>query len=124
MPLVSPGLALFERPEEHLVQPQGIGAVAVDNVVGIDHVEHRLRHLLHGPSTHIFSILKHKLGIGILRTPCTETLGVQYVVGHNVDIDMYRCHIVVVLESVAHEGIGILDSVHEVAPTLDHALVH
>ena len=41
-----PWLRHLERPHEHLVKPQRVGAVCRNDVVGIDDVEARLRHLI------------------------------------------------------------------------------
>jgi hypothetical protein len=37
---------LLEVPHEHLVEPQDVGAMLGDDVVGIDDIAARLRHLL------------------------------------------------------------------------------
>ena len=42
----APGFRLFERTHEHFVEPQRIGAVVRDDVVGVDHIAAALRHFL------------------------------------------------------------------------------
>ena len=51
-----PRLRLLHRTQEHLVQTQGISTIFLDNHIRIDHVEHRLRHLLDGPSALILAV--------------------------------------------------------------------
>ena len=50
-----PRFALFHGPEEHFIQPQGVGTVLFDNHIGVNDIEHTLRHLLHGPAAFIDS---------------------------------------------------------------------
>src|SRR5438552_19095732 len=42
----APRFDCLQRSHKHLIQSQAIGTVLVDDVVGIDHVASRLRHLL------------------------------------------------------------------------------
>ena len=41
-----PWLHLLERPHEHFVKPQGIGAVLAHDIIGIHDIAARLRHFL------------------------------------------------------------------------------
>ena len=125
-----PWLALFHGSEEHLIEAERVGTITFYDHVGIDHVEHRFRHFLYGPSTDIFSILKHKLSIFIFRSPCLEGFDVEDVIGHDVDIHMDgRRVLVLVFESETDEDgmsfflTGYVVTIDEVASSLDHALV-
>ena len=75
-----PRLAGFNRPEEHLIEAQRISAIVLDDIVGIDHVVHALRHLFDSPSTDIFAVFEDKFGIVVFRTPLLESLGVEDIV--------------------------------------------
>ena len=74
-----PGLRLLHGTEEHLVEAQRVGTVFLDNHVGVDHVEHRLRHLLDGPAADVLAVFEHKLGVGVLGAPSLEGLDVEHV---------------------------------------------
>ena len=93
-----PWLALLDRSKEHFIQTERIGSIALHNIVGIYYIKHRLRHLLNGISTHILAILKNKLGIVELRTPCAELVDIKNIVAHNVYIYVYRRNVVILLE--------------------------
>ena len=83
-----PGLALLQRTQEHLVQTQGVCSVTLYYVVRVHYIEHGLTHLLHRVTAHISAVVKHKLGIGIFRTPGAEGLKVQDIVVHYVHVHM------------------------------------
>ena len=51
-----PRLAGFYRTEEHFIQAKRVGTILFDDHIGINHVEHRLRHLLNGPPADVFTI--------------------------------------------------------------------
>ena len=81
-----PRLVLFERAEEHLVHPQRIGPVIADDVVGVDDVVHRFRHLLDGPTANVFPVFEHEFGVGVLGHPFAERVQIEHVVAHDVDV--------------------------------------
>ena len=118
-----PGLALLHGAEEHFIQAQGVGTVALNYHVGVHHVEHALGHLLHGPAADVLVVLQDELGCLVLGTPCLEGLHVQNVVLHYVHVHVDWCCVVLVLEAQAYEGVGVLDTVNEVASSLNHTLV-
>ena len=118
-----PWLREFYWAEEHLVHAEGVGTELIDNHVGVDDVEHGLGHLLDRPSTYVFAIFEDELGGGEVGTPCFEGLGVEYVGRDDVDVDVDWGDVVLVLKAVGYEGVGVLDSVDEVATALNHALV-
>ena len=75
-----PRLGLLHRTEEHLVEAKGVGTKLLDYHVGVHYVKHRLRHLFDSPATHVLTlVIEHKLSIIILRSPCLESLNVEYV---------------------------------------------
>ena len=118
-----PRLRLLKRTEEHLVKPQGIGSISVADLIRIDHIVHRLRHLLNSPSTDILSVFEDELSIRILRPPSLEGFKIQAVAADNVDIDMDLCSLILILKTIGDEGIGPYDAIDKVGPTLDHSLI-
>ena len=118
-----PRLRLLYGTEEHLVHAQGVGTVLFYDHVGVDDVEHRLRHLLHSPSADVLAVFEDKLGIVVLGAPSLEGFDIEHIVGYDVHIHVDGCHVVVLLEVQRHEGVGILDAVYEVASALYHTLV-
>ena len=120
-----PRLALFHRTEEHLVEAQSVGTELLHNHVGIHHVEHRLRHLLHSPATHILAfIVQDELSGVILWAPSLESLHIQHIGTHNVHVHMDGRHIILVLLLQSHKRVRVLDAIDKVAPALNHALVN
>ena len=120
-----PRLRLLHRSEEHLVQTQRIGSVAFYNIVGIDHVVHRLRHLLHCPATAILTVgIDDKLGVGKLGLPPTEAVCVENIVFHKIYIDVYFGSVVALFFRIRDKSIGIFYTIDEIAPSLYHTLVY
>ena len=115
---------MLQRPEEHLIQTERICTVTFHNVIGIYHVVHGLAHLFNSISAHIFAVIEHELGIGILRSPITESLYVKPVRLYNVDIHMYRCSVITIFESGRYKCVGILYAIHEITASLYHSLVN
>jgi len=64
-----PGLALLKRTEEHLIQTERVGTVALDDHVGVDDIVHRLTHLLDGPSADVLAILEDEVSRSVLGAP-------------------------------------------------------
>ena len=119
-----PRLACLNGTKEHLIETQGVGTVALHDIIGVDNVEHRLRHLLDCPSADVFVVLENELGVGKLRPPCLELLNVENVVAHDIHIHMDGSGVIVLLEVKRHKLVGVLDAVNEVAATLNHSLVY
>ena len=115
---------MVDGAKEHFVQTQGVGTILLYNHVGVDHIVHRLRHLFNSPTAHIFAIFEHKLCRGIFGTPLLEGLHIEHIVVHNVHVHVYRRGIVLVLQSKAYKGVGVLYAVHKVGTALYHALVN
>ena len=118
-----PRLGLFQRSEEHLVHTQSIGAVTFDDIVGINDVEHRLRHFFDRPSADILPVFENKLRIGELRPPCAESVNVENVVADYVHVHMQFLSFVTVLESVRNELVRADDPVNEIRTSLNHTLI-
>ncbi len=118
-----PRLALLKRAEEHLVEAERVGSVALHYIVGVDNVEHRFRHFFNRPSADIPAVFQQELGILVVRPPCAEGIGVENVVADDVDIDMDGGNVIVAFQTVADKRIGVLDAVNKVAPALNHALI-
>ena len=123
-----PRFALLHGTEEHLIQAQGVGAVTLHDHVGVHDVEHRLRHLFHSSVADILAVLQYKLGVLILGTPFLERLDVEHVGRHDVHVDVDGGGVILVLETEAHEHgclrvVVVVYAEHEVASSLDHALV-
>ena len=123
-----PRLALLYRAEEHLVETQGVGTVFFDNHVGIDNVEHRLRHLFDGPAALVLAVFENELSILVLRAPRLEGLNIEHISRNDVHIDMNGCCSVLVLQAYADKLTLvltlILNAIHEVGTALNHTLVH
>ena len=124
-----PWLRLFYRTEEHLVQTQCVSTVFLYYHVGIDDVEHRLRHLLNSPSAYILSVFQYKFGIVVFRSPCLEGIDVENVVLHDVDINVYWSSLVLVFQTCRHEygSLGVVVAVYaiyKVGAALYHTLVY
>ena len=119
-----PRFALLERSEEHFVHPQRIGTVIFNDMIGIHHIEHRLRHLFDRPAAQVFTVLENKFRIGELGTPGPERLQIEQVVAHDVHIDMNLLGIVLVFQPQRHEFIRTDDTVYEIRAPLDHTLIH
>ena len=119
-----PGFALADGAEEHFVETQRVGAIFLDDQVGVHHVEHRLRHLLYRPTADVFAVFEHKFSIGIFRSPSLEGFGVEHVGRNDVHVHVQRRHLVLILQPVAHESVRVLDAINKVRPPLDHSLVH
>ena len=118
-----PRLGLLDRAQEHLIETQGVGSIFLDNHIGVDHVEHRLRHLFDCPSADVLAILQDELRIVILRSPLFEGIHVEHVIADNIDIHMDRSHLIILLEVVGDKGVGAVDAIDEVRSSLDHTLV-
>ena len=120
-----PWLALLHRSEEHLVEAESVSSEFLYYHVGVDHIKHTLRHLLHSPSADIFAfIIKDELSVCIVRTPCLEGFDVEDVGADDVDIDVDRCDVVAIFLVEGDEGVGVLDAVDKVAASLYHALIY
>ena len=119
-----PRFGLFYRTEEHLVHTESIGTIFIDNHIRVDHVEHGFTHLLYSPSADVLAIFQNELGGFIFRTPGFESFEVQDVIGYNIHIHVEWGSVVPVFQIQGHECIGIFDAVYEVAPALNHTLVH
>ncbi len=134
-----PRLGSLHRAKEHLVQAQGVCTIVAYDVVWVDDVVHRLRHLLYRPATLVFAfgsfgrlaaVLEYELSVLVFRAPVLEGLSVENVVFHKVDPNVYWCHVLVVLalaEAHEHRLVGggqFVGAIHEVAAALNHSLVH
>ena len=98
-----PRLALLYRTEEHLVETQRVGSVFVYNHVGVDNVEHRLRHLLYSPSAHILAVFEDEFGVVVFGAPCLECLCVEHIAVNNVYVNVYRCYVILVFQSETYK---------------------
>ena len=115
---------MFYRAEEHFVHAESVGTVFVDNHIGIDNVEHGFTHLFHSPSADVLAVFQNKLGSFVFWTPCLEGFKVQNIIGYDIHIHVEWGSVVLVFQIQGHECIGIFDAIDEVAPSLNHALVH
>ena len=118
-----PRLAGLDGTQEHLIQAQRVGTIFFHDIIGINDVEHRLGHLLDSPAADVLAVLEDKLGILELGAPLAEFFDVKGIKFHNVDIHVDGRHVILVLEVVGYELVGILDAINEVAAALNHALV-
>ncbi|OQC02427.1 MAG: hypothetical protein BWX77_01217 [Bacteroidetes bacterium ADurb.Bin090] len=123
-PVGIPGLRLLQRAQEHFVQPQGVGSVFLDDLIGIDHVIHRLGHFFDGPATNVFAVFQNKLGIFVVGTPVAKTLQIKHVVVYNVYIHVNGSVFVLVFEIVGNKSVAVFDSVHKIGAALNHTLVN
>ena len=119
-----PRLRLLQRTEEHLVHTQRIGAVCLNDIVGIHDVEHRLRHLLDRPAADILAVLQDELGINELGTPLAEGLQVEHIVANDIHIDVDLLRFVLIAQTERHKLIGAHHAINEVRATLNHTLVN
>ena len=94
-----PRLGLLHRAEEHLVKSQCISTIAVADIVRIDHIVHRLAHLLDSISADILPVLEDELGISELRTPFPERLNVKAVILHNIYVNVDFSRLILVLQT-------------------------
>ena len=122
-----PRFRLLNRSEEHLVETKSVGTVFLHNHVGVDNVEHRLRHFFYCPSADVLAVFKNKLSILVFRTPSLESLNVELVCLHDVHVNVDWSDVVVVLKSKAYECRVVLAfliyTIDKVGTTLNHALV-
>ena len=124
-----PRLTLLNRTQEHLVKTQGVGTILLNNHIGVNHVEHRLRHFFYCPSADVLTIFEDKLGIVIIWTPSLECLDIENISRYDVYIYMDRSSLLVVLSQVQANkltliGTLVLDTINEVRATLNHTLVN
>ena len=118
-----PRLACLHRTEEHFVETKGVGTETLHNHIWIHHIEHRLRHLLNCPTANVLAVFENELSRFVLRTPSLECLHVEHIVLHDVHIHMDWSDVIFLAEIVADEGVRVLDAIHKVRATLNHALV-
>ena len=119
-----PGFVLGEWPQEHFVTAQGVGAVALDQIVRRLHVVLRLGHLLDLVAAEVGTVVfQDELCLGVFRPPGAEPFEVQLVVVHEVDVHMEPLGGVGFALAGRHKGVGALDAVHEAGPSQDHPLV-
>src|SRR5574344_2090553 len=123
-PLRIPRLGLLKRTEKHFIHSQGIGTILFTDLIRIDYVEHRFAHFFNRIPTYVFSILKDKLSIVIIRHPRLKGLHIKSVIIYNIDIDMDLGSIVSIFQSIRNKSIGILDSVNKIGPALYHPLIN
>ena len=119
-----PRLGLLYGTEEHLVHAERVGTVFLDNHIRVHHVEHGLAHLLYRPSADVLAVFEDELCRVVFGTPCLEGFHVQHIVRYDVHVHVERGGVVLVFQVQRHKRIGVLDAVDEVAPSLNHALVH
>ena len=118
-----PRFRLFERAEEHLVHAQCVGAVVIDDVVGVHDVEHRLRHLFDRPAADVPALFEDELRILEFGAPCAERVEIEYVVAHDVHIDVDLLGFVLVFQSERYEFVGADHAIDEIRTALDHTLI-
>ena len=134
-----PRLRLLNGTEEHLVEAQRVGTVALADVVGVHHVVLRLRHLLDGLHDDVLAIgIGDELGLLEVGHPLTYLLNVEFLAfdGADVGVDgvglltvvgvavLLGLVVVLHLEQVeADVAVGAAQSEHEAGPSLYHALV-
>ena len=118
-----PRLALLKRTEEHLIQTERVGTIALDDHIGVDDIVHRLTHLLDGPSADVLTILKDEVSRSVLGAPSTKGFEIELVVVDDIHIHVDGGRVVLILEAEGDEGIRVLDAVDEVGATLDHPLI-
>src|ERR1700744_845341 len=103
-----PGLALFDGAEEHFIHPEGIGAVFVHQVVGINRVVKAFAHLFHFHAADVLPVFEDEFGVGVLGAPVPKGVGIQLDAVYDVDVDMELGNIdlayldIVVVEKVAY----------------------
>ena len=95
-----PGLGQFYRTQEHLIHPQGIGAIFDNQVIGALHVVLGFRHFLDLPAADIFSIFQDEFGIFEIRPPLSESFRIENVIVDQFDIHMQRRGVVLVFQIV------------------------
>ena len=89
-----------------MAQPK-VGTVFLYYHVGIDNVEHRLRHLLYCPTTDILAVLEDELCILIFRTPCLESIYVENVCRNDVNVYVDRSNVIVLLQTCTYKDGGL-----------------
>ena len=123
-----PWFRLLDRTKEHLVEAKRVGTVFLNNHVGVDNIEHRLRHLFYCPSADVLPVFEYEFRILVFRSPSLERLDVELVVVDDVHIDVDRCNLIVALKSEGNEGWMVLaflvDTIDEVGAALYHSLVN
>ena len=123
-----PWLGHLQRTQEHLVETKGVGTELSHDIIGINHIEHRLRHLLYRPAALIHAVFQHKLSVLVLRHPRAESLKVEHIVAHDIHIHMDRLHAPLVFRCVDKpiRDIGVRtanQAIDEVRTPLNHTLV-
>ena len=139
-----PRFGHLQRAKEHLIQTQGVRSELGNHVIGIDHIEHRLTHLLYRPTADVLlcaggvarqlgrgTIGKDELGILELRHPCAESVDVQHIVVDDIHIHVNRLHFILVL-GVLNEVVRDIEiarrtladiAIDEVRTALNHTLI-
>ena len=124
-----PRFTLLNRTQEHFVKTQGVGTILLYNHIGINHIEHRLRHLFDSPTTDVFAIFEDELSIVIIWAPSLKGLNIQNISRYDIYIYVDRSGFLIVASQVqAYEltliGTLVLDTIYEVRTTLNHTLVN
>ena len=109
-----PRFALVDGTEEHFIETKRVGTVAFYNLIGIYNVEHGLRHLLNRPSANVLAVFENEFRSGKFGAPSLEGFNVEYVILNDIYIYVQGSYIVLILETEAHESIGVLNTVHKV----------
>ena len=84
-----PRLGLFQGSKEHLVAPEGVSPITLDEVIGVLDVEFGLGHLLHLAPTSVFAFfIEGEFSIGEFRSPRPKSIEVKDVILNQRDVDV------------------------------------
>ena len=120
-----PRLRLLDRAEEHLIKTQRVGAVTLADVVGIDHIVFRLRHLLNGGSSDELAVsIADYLHILELGSPLVELFDIHFQTIDEVHVHMYGIAFTIFSSDVSADILlGALQTQGKTAAALNHTLV-
>ena len=117
-----PRFRLFERAEEHLVHAQCVGAVVIDDVVGSTtlNIDFDIFSIAQ-PQTYLPS---SRMELRILDSGAMRgRVEIEYVVAHDVHIDVDLLGFVLVFQSERYEFVGADHAIDEIRTALDHTLI-
>ena len=119
-----PRLRLLDRTEEHLINAESVGTILVADIVRVDNIIFRFRHLLYSRRAEELAIgIELEFCVVVFWSPLLECLNVKGFACDDIDIDMDWCCLILVLEVGTHILVGAVDAVSKTARTLNHALV-
>ena len=85
----------LQRTQEHLIKPEGVCSVMVDQIIRVNNIMFRFRHLFYFPATDVFTIFEYKFGIFKFWAPFFECLKIEHIIIHKIHIYMNRSGIAV-----------------------------